>query len=588
MKTIFLTTIAALFCLNVTANTQKADRLFDHWEYFRAAKLYQKEAIKHPDANVYFKLGECYRKMNLHKEEQAAYDKVNAYGVYSKPEFYLNYGQVLRTNGWNEQSTIAFAKYRELVPSDPRGKFFSESIEIVAEDHKWDEPVSVNNAIQLNTQNADLCPVLYKDGIVFTSNRKTPGRNKIYGWTGANYLDLYYARKGASDLDYTSVSVFGGNKITNKFNDGPACFSKNFDTIYISRVDRDLQGKQKAALKIERNKIYMSAKKGGKWTKAVPFYLNNDAYSVANPFLTSDASRIYFVSDMPGGYGETDIYYCNRESNGWGAPINMGPNVNTFNREKYPTMDAKGNFYFSSDGYQGFGGLDICVALNNGGVLAKAIPMKYPINSPADDFGIVFLKEGKTGYITSNRSAAGMGDDDIFYFTLLKDNIDTGLVTSVYTIGYRPKVHESNITPKAIVSIKPVLPNDILIHFDFDKSQIRPDAIAHLDSVVRYMNEFPALTLLITGRCDCRGTFDYNIDLAERRGEAALRYLTDNGIKANRMTSEGYGINNRPNRCEKGVNYSDPEHQVNRRAYCHFQGSRNLIMTYPVMRELQP
>jgi outer membrane protein OmpA-like peptidoglycan-associated protein/tetratricopeptide (TPR) repeat protein len=573
MKIVLLISIAALFPLNATANTQKADRLFDQWEYFRAAKLYEKEATKHPDADIYFKLGECYRKMNLHEEEQAAYDKVNGYGIYSKPEFYMNYGQILRTNGMTEQSKRAFAKYSELVPSDPRGKFFSECIEIVAEDHKWDEPVSVHNATLLNTQNADLCPVLYKDGIVFTSNRKTPGRNKIYGWTGANYLDLYYAQKGIGDLDYTYVAEFGGKKIVKKFNDGPACFSKHFDTIYISRVDRDLQGKKKATLGIERNKIFMSAMKDGKWVEAVPFYLNNDAYSVANPFLSVDGSRIYFVSDMPGGYGETDIYYCNRENNGWGAPINMGPNVNTFNREKYPALDAKGNFYFSSDGYQGFGGLDICVALNNNGVLAKAIPMKSPINSPADDFGIMFLKEGKTGYITSNRAAAGMGDDDIFHFTLLTDNIDTDLVTSAYTIGYRPKVQKSNIAPRENVSIKPVLPNDILILFDFDRSQIRPDAIAHLDSVVRYMNEFPGLTLLVTGRCDCRGTSDYNLDLAERRGEATLRYLNDNGIKASRMKSEGYGINNRPNRCENGVSYSDTEHQVNRRAYCQFRGS---------------
>jgi tetratricopeptide (TPR) repeat protein len=573
MKAIFLLTITALFCLNATAHTHKADRLFDSWDYFRAAKLYEKEAARHPGADVYFRLGECYRKMNLYKEEQAAYDKVNACGVFNKPEFYLNYGQVLKVNGRNDQAKIAFDKYSQLAPSDPRGRFFSESIDIVAKDHQWDEPISINNVALLNTTNADLCPVIYKDGIVFTSNRKAPGRNKIYGWTGANYLDLYYAKKGIGDLDYTNVSAFGGNKIIKKFNDGPACFSKNFDTIYISRVNKDLTGKQKVTLSIERNKIFMSVMKGGKWTTAVPFYLNNDAYSVANPFLTADGSRIYFVSDMPGGYGETDIYYCNRENNQWGAPINMGPNVNTFNREKYPTVDSKGNFYFSSDGYQGAGGLDICVALNKGGVLAKAIPMKSPINSPADDFGIMFLKEGKSGYITSNRGAGSVGDDDIFYFNLLKDNLDSDLTALIYTIGYRPKVHEPIIKHIPVAVVKVLLPDDLIIHFDFDKDQIRPDAVVRLDSLVRYMNEFPAFTLLITGHCDCRGTSQYNIDLAARRSEATRHYLANKGISASRMTTEGYGINNLVNTCVKGINYTEPEYQLNRRAYIHFQGT---------------
>ncbi len=576
MKKIFIIALTALFCHTLLAGTKKADRLFDLWEYYRAAKLYEKEASKHPGADIYFKLGECYRIMNMHKEEQEADDKVNAYGIYNKPEFYLNYGQVLKSNGRNDQAKIAFDKYSELVPSDTRGKFFSESIGIVAEDHKWDEPIAIYNVALLNTPNADLCPVRYKDGIVFTSNRKTTGRNRIYGWTGANYLDLYYAQKGDGDLDYANVSTFGDNNIIKKFSDGPACFSKNFDTIYISRVDRDLKGEQKATLKIERNKIYMSAMKDGKWIKAVPFYLNNDAYSVANPFITTDGLRIYFVSDMPGGFGETDIYYCDRINNQWGPPVNMGPNINTPNREKYPTMDSKGNFYFSSDGYQGLGGMDICVALNNGGILAKAIPMKSPINSPADDFSIMFLNEGKTGYFTSNRSADGQGDDDIFYFTLLKDNIDNSLVTSVYTIGYRPKEHELNAIYNPIVTTKAVIPNDIIIYFDFDKSQLRPDAIVRLDSVIRYMHEFPALSLLISGHCDCRGTTDYNLALADRRSEATMRYLIHNGINANRLTGEGYRINDMPKQCEKDVNYTNQEHQLNRRAYCRFQDSYNI------------
>src|ERR1039457_5108002 len=151
MKTLCIIIITTLFCTTAIAKTKKADRLFDRWDYYRAAKLYEKKAAKHPGADIYFKLGECYRKMNLYIEEQAAYDKVNAAGNYNKPEFYLNYGQVLKTNGKNDQAQIAFNKYSELMPSDSRGKFFSESIDIVADDHQWDEPVAVSNVAPLNT-----------------------------------------------------------------------------------------------------------------------------------------------------------------------------------------------------------------------------------------------------------------------------------------------------------------------------------------------------------------------------------------------------------------------------------------------------
>ena len=574
MKAICILFIATMYCSAINAQTSRADRLFDDWEYFRAAKIYEQEAAKRPGADIYFKLGECYRKMRLYIEEQAAYDKVNEAGVFHKPEFYLNYGQVLKINGKNDRAKIAFNKFQELMPSDFRGKFFGESIDIIANDHKWDEPVSIINVAAVNTKNAELCPVLYKEGILFTSNRPAPGRDKIYGWTGANYLDLFYAQKGADDLSYTDAAPFNGANVLGKYSEGPACFSRNFDTMYVSHVGRDLTGVEKKTLKIERNKIFMSVMKDGKWTNSVPFPLNNDTFSVATPYLTTDGSRIYFASDMPGGYGETDIYFCNWEGNGWGKPVNMGPNVNTFNREKYPAMDAAGNLYFSSDGYQGFGGSDICVALNNNGTFAKAIPLKYPINSSGDDFGIVFLKDGKTGYLTSNRFEGGQGDDDIYYFDLLTNNVDKGLATSVYTIGYRPKVPKA--TPSApVIALKvPIIaskPADILIYFDLDKFDIRHDAIIHLDSVIAYMNDAKDVTLQIGGHCDSRGTSAYNLKLSRHRTNAALRYLVKEGINVKRMICTGYGSSQLVNRCEKGVQCSTDEHQLNRSVNFHFE-----------------
>lgn len=452
MKKIYLLIFTALFSLTTMAQYKKADRLFDRWEYYRAAKIYEKKANKNSSAEAYVRLGECYQKMNLYKEALAAYDIVNSKNPYITPEFYLNYGLILQNNGKDAQAKEAFKKYSEAMQNDPRGDFFAAAIDIAREDRKYDEPITIKNVGALNSENADLCPVLYKDGIVFTSSRKTSGHGKIYGWTGANYLDLYYAKKGSDNLNFTDVTPFGGKKISKKYHDGPACFSKNFDVIYISRVQKDLRGSKKRTLGIETNKIFVSTMKDEKWTKNIPFQYNSDTYSVSNPFLTADGSRLYFVSDMPGGLGNADIWYCNRQGDAWSNPINMGANINTFNSERYPSVDSEGNLYFASDGYQGFGGLDICVSINNNGTFQKAIPMKAPFNSSYDDYGVTFIEDGRIGYISSNRYENGKGDDDILYFNLSEDNVPATLVTSVYTMGYKQKP-KAEVAPKVMFAV---------------------------------------------------------------------------------------------------------------------------------------
>lgn len=572
-----------MFFSSAIANTKKADRLFNNWEYFKAAELYKKEAAKNPSADVYYKLGESYRMMNSYKQlEQAADDKVNSYGTYKIPEFYLNYGQVLKNNGKNEEAKAAFRKYAELVPNDPQGNFYYSSMDIIKNDHEWDEPIKVENVSELNSSNADYSPVKYKDGIVFTTARKTSGHSKIYSWTGANYLDLYYAKSTSDKLKFENIAPFGGKINNKKYHDGPACFNANYDTIYVSRVDKTLRGKMKRTLNIERNQIFMSTMEDGSWTKPYEFTYNSDTFSVANPYLSKDGSTLYFVSDMLGGYGKSDIYYCKKQGKEWTSPVNMGPNVNTFNSEKFPMLDSIGNFYFSSDGYQGFGGMDICISINANNYYQKAMPMKTPINSSFDDYGIMFTQFEKAGYISSNRLLNAKGDADIFYFNINKDVVDEKLVASIYTIGYRK---DQVIPPPPVMAIAPppvfIAPAPIVfnpsiliqhfIYFDFDKHDLRQNASTYLDSIVVFMNENPLSKIKMTAHCDERGSAKYNMTLSNKRAKITYNYLVTNGIKKERISAKGYGLTRMVNKCENGVICTEIEHQQNRRVEFYFE-----------------
>ena len=597
MKKIQIVTLAILISLFATAQTRKADTLFARWEYFKAAKLYEKAAIKNPTQDVYYKLGECYQKMHRYNDAVTAYDKVNGLGHYNNTGFYLNYGLVLKTKERYTDAKVAFKMYADMAPSDTRGVFYMNSCDTILKDHQFDMPVTVIAVSSLNSNSSDLCPMLYKDGVVIISSRKADGHgSKIYNWDGENYLHVFYAKKGKNDTSFGSVTPIESDLINRPYHNGPVCFSRNFDTIYFNSVNKDLKGKKKKTLNIERNKIYFAVNKNGSWVDIKPFQYNNDTFSVATPYLTKDGSRIYFASDMPGGYGGTDIYYCNKQGSSWGKPINMGPNINTFGNEKFPGIDPSGNFYFSSDGYMGYGGMDICVAKAANGSYAQAYVLKAPYNSAADDYGVTFTKEGRIGYFSSNRNG-GKGDEDIYYFNLDKDSLPCPITTSMYVIGYKcpPKQKQLAIvdtvikdtTRKYITANNSVKEDNTVvakkiimrIPFDFNKSNIRPDAARVLDSIAKVLHKTPGLNMTVNGYCDSRGTYPYNQTLSEQRSRATVDYLVSKGIAKKRLVPKGYGKTKFLNECTEGVVCTDDKQEVNRRVEMWFTPAKMVTVS---------
>lgn len=257
--------------------------------------------------------------------------------------------------------------------------------------------------------NNEISPVFYKNGIVFCSDLKN---NSL--------ITFKTNRKGLFNIFYVAKKDSGkwgdakllSKELTTNFNDGPVTFSPTGDTVYYGRNNDISDGLRNVSDSVNQMGIYSAVFIGGKWTDIKPFTYNSALYSLVTPALSPNGKRLYFASDMPGGYGGADLYYCDRKGNGWGKPVNMGPAINTPKNESYPFADRSGKLFFASDGHGGLGGKDIFYTQEINGKWIDPIHLDADINSPYDDFGLVTNGDLESGYFTSNRRKT----DDIFRF----------------------------------------------------------------------------------------------------------------------------------------------------------------------------
>ena len=259
--------------------------------------------------------------------------------------------------------------------------------------------------------NDEFSPVYYKNGIVFCSNKKN---NSLITYEDNNqklFNMFYVAKKGNSRWGSADLLA---KELTTNYNDGPATFTGTGDTIYFCRntnISGQLRDNSESNNKLG---IYSAEFINGAWNNIKPFPYNNQGYSLVTPAITPDGKRLYFASDMPDGFGGADLYYCDWNDDGWGKPVNMGPEINTPENESYPYANKTGKLFFSSDGHEGFGGKDLFYTQEINGNWIRPIHLDADINSPADDFGLVTDDDFSTGYFSSNRRKT----DDIYSFTV--------------------------------------------------------------------------------------------------------------------------------------------------------------------------
>jgi outer membrane protein OmpA-like peptidoglycan-associated protein len=274
-----------------------------------------------------------------------------------------------------------------------------------------DHPVTLRNAVRINTEAMEFAPVRYQNGLVFVTSRQKSGPRDQN--TGETFFELYY-----SDLDSEEMPLNPepfSIELNTPMHENSVTFNRRGDRIFFTRNNMK-KGLTRADSKGKiRMKIYTAERGLFDWENVRELPFNDDEYSCMHPTLSPDEQRLFFSSDRPGGFGGYDIWFVQRLGEDWSAPINLGPGYNTTGNEVFPFMHDSGILFFSSDGYQGKGGLDLYMLDMSENIWGDVINLGEPFNSPADDLSLILMPDGRSGYFASNREG-GFGKDDIFAF----------------------------------------------------------------------------------------------------------------------------------------------------------------------------
>ncbi len=428
-----------------------ANRYFEDFAYVKSAELY-KELIQDGDTTkrVLQRLADSYYfNSEMDKAEKWYQKLITNYKSYVEPEYLFKYAKTLKSNGKYKESDDAMKAFKKLQPEDTR----YENLELTPNyvnvysdtvyQKKKKEVINVHN-VALNTKYSDFGGFIYEDNFYFSSSAPSEGtNNRIYRWNEQPYLDIFIAKKeeqtleGGTDkgkvLELTDKVVLD-EPVQTKFHEANAILTKDGLTMYFTR---DNYNGKKLGKNKDREvflKIYKARLINGKWDNITELPFNSNDFSIGHPALSPNEKELYFISDMPNGYGSTDLYKVSINGNTYGEPENLGKNVNTEGREMFPYMSKDSVLYFSSDGHLGLGALDIFeTKLTKDKGFSEVKNIHAPFNSKMDDFGFTTNKEKNKGFFSSNRKG-GKGDDDIYSFIVAScTQTITGVITNVKT-----------------------------------------------------------------------------------------------------------------------------------------------------------
>jgi peptidoglycan-associated lipoprotein len=574
----------------------QADKTFAVGEYFKAIEKYKKAYSREKDRqkrmDITIKIGTCYRLVNDTRKAESYFSRVVKQKS-TDPKAHLYYADVLKINGKIAQAKVEYEEYLKSEPADLVALLAYQSCDSILAWTNNPTRYQVANVKDFNTKFNDYSPFFasedYKE-LYISSSRDGASGNKIHGATGQSFSDIFYTR--LDNKQKWAVPAPVDKTINSIYDDGAPWVSSDGGTMYFTRCRYDKQMSLGCQVMVAR-------KTGAKWAEPTVVPISKDSVVIAHPSLTDDQLTIFFVSDMLGSIGGKDIWMAKREKadGPFGAPENLGEQINTLKDEMFPFVKNDSLFYYSSNGMAGMGGLDIFRARLNPDGKWTVENMKYPINSSGDDFGIVFQKDEERGYFTTSRFDKSKGGDEIYSFVLPEKRFnmagkvinesnslplggaDVRLIgsdgssleyktdsTGNFSFKLKPetdyllvafkrgflngKLRETtmglevsrdfNATLVLAPYEKPIeLPN---ILYDLAKWDLRPESMVALDDLVETLEDNPNITIELMSHTDVRPFRAMtNLELSQNRAQSVVDYLISKGIASDRLKARGYG-----------------------------------------------
>lgn len=586
-------------CSNAERTTRRADAAMAIGEYQEAASLYRRAYMQTSPRErasrgvLAYKMGEAYRSFGNVGRALAAYKNAERFGD-ADSLLLRKQGDMLRYAGNYKGAEEKYKAYLEKNPEDVLALAGYRSSQKAPAIRETGSAYTVKLDKNFSSSRADYCPAFSDrngSAVYFSSTRNSGTGGQMSGITGTKSGDIYCLKKDEKGHWKSPEAAEG--ELNSEWDEGAACFTEDGNTMYFTVCRSDPQYPRMA-------EIWTSTRNDAKWGKPQALKITADTLSsYAHPALSPDGKWLYFVSDMPGGYGGYDLWRASVVGgHGIGVVENLGPEINTPGNEMFPAFRPSGELYFSSDGREpNLGGLDLYRAKED--TLTKhweVAHLPYPMNSNGDDFGITFEGLHNRGFFSSNRASAGRGWDKIYNFSFPEillsvkgwvyeqdgyelpeavvymvgndgTNMKIGvnlegsfeqplapggkylfLATCRGYLNYRAELTVDSLAqkehqyvlqfPLPSISI-PVLVRGV--YYEFDKADLTDNSREALDRLVKVLKENPNITIELSAHCDYRGRAEYNERLSQRRAESVVKYLTEHGIEAERLTAKGYG-----------------------------------------------
>lgn len=605
-KITIITSIVLLLGLascGVNKNLKRGEKYLALGEYFDAANEFKQAYSKTPPKEKSkrgeraLKMAYCYEKSLQTQKAIAAYKNAIRYNI-ATPKDQLSYARQLLHNGEYKSAAKEFEVVIDSIPNNSLAKAGLESAQKALNIKEQNSRYTVKKMDVFNSRRADYAPALFGDQydqLYFTSTRNEAQGDELSGITGTKPADIFMSSKDDKGKWSKPEPVEGG--INTAFDEGACYFSADGREMYLTQCVTDPSYPRYA-------QIVKSSRSDASWGKVSEVKITSDTLTAyAHPAISPDGEWLYFVSNMPGGKGGYDIWRVRITSAGLGGVENLGEPINTEGDEMFPTFRPNGEFYFSSNGHPGMGGLDLFVAKVGKDHKYHLEHLGYPMNSQGDDFGMTFEGPYNRGFFSSNRGD-NRGFDHIYSFdnpeivqnvigwvyeqdgyelqaaeVYIVGNDGTNNKVSVKSDGsFSYQVtqgvnylflatckgylnHKEELSVKraeeseeytlqfALPSISsPVLVDNVF--YDFDKATLRDESTVALDKLVQTLNDNPNITIELSAHTDYRGSDAYNKRLSQKRAESVVNYLIAHGIANDRLTPVGYG-EERPKKVKK-------------------------------------